>query len=114
MSAVLTRAATETVQVEAVTGIDAQGLPAYDSPVAIQARVVRHDTVDPAGTRLGNGDLVQGIATLWVDGAAASLVALHDRVTLADETTGIVGDRIEARTLKGTLDHLTLTLRAVI
>jgi len=71
---------------EVLTGVDGQGAPTYDTPVAIQARAVRENKVvdGPDGTRIMT-DLM-----LYVPGTEAVLPNSQDRVGLGTETFIVV------------------------
>jgi len=71
----------ETVQVEVRTGVDGQGMPAYDSPVDIDVRLTRQDRV----VMRPDGTYMQLELTVWVPADAAVLPNEHDRLTYGGE-----------------------------
>jgi hypothetical protein len=97
----------ETVQSQAPSGVDGQGLPSYAVAVPIKARVVRTEKVE----RQPDGSNVAVLAELWID-ALQPVLPLEDyKLTLIDGLVGIVMERKENRALNGTLDHIKLRLR---
>lgn len=101
------RTGTVVVEVEALTGVDGQGAPAYASPVEIDARVVHEHHV----LRRPTGTEIHTALTLWADGAQAGLPREEDRVALTDGSTFIVVERKDRRTLQNVLDHVRLRCR---
>jgi hypothetical protein len=98
----------EAVTIQALTGLDGQGKPAYGTGTVVQAHVERTRQV----IRTGTGSEVEIMATLWVDGAAAALPTSEGRVTLADGLVGIIMTRDEGRDLQANaLDHVVVQLR---
>lgn len=100
-------AALETFELEANNGMDDQGRPNYDSPIALEGRVVREDTV----ARLPNGAEVKSVVTVWLNGTELPLPTTDDRVTFADGLKGIVVERYDGKTLSGVLDHIRIKAR---
>jgi hypothetical protein len=108
VSVLLSRSATlETFEVEANNGTDDQGRPNYDSPVAIEGRVVREDTV----VMLGTGESVTSVVTVWVNGTETPLPTTDDRLTFADGLVGIVVEYHAGKTLNDVLDHVRVKAR---
>lgn len=98
----------ETVQLEVISGLDGQGMPSFDSPVDLEARVVREDAV----VRTPAGQDIKTTTTAWFDGEQDPLPNVDDRVTTADGSVGIVVERIDGKALqRGTLDHVRIRLR---
>lgn len=113
MSITLSRSAgLESISVESFTSVDGQGKPTYASAVVIQGRVVREDTKDAnSNVRMGSGQEVKTIATIWVNGTVVLLPKIDDRVTLADGLVGIVAEKKDGKKLRGALDHVRYRLR---
>ncbi len=84
MSVILDRHLTlETVGIEAHTGVDAQGAPAYDTSVDYDVRVVRQDKV----IITADGSKLRTQLTLWVPfDATVAFPDERDRVTLGGIT----------------------------
>ena len=98
----------ESVTWQARSGIDGQGKPSYASPgTVLQAHVERDQEV----IRLNNGVEVVIVATVWFDGATASLPVQEDRLVLSD-MTGIVVVRNEPADLQTRArDHVEVQVR---
>jgi hypothetical protein len=108
VSVILSReAALETFELEVNNGMDDQGKPNYDSPVAVDGRVVREDTV----VRMPSGAEVRSAVTAWIDGEEPKQPTTDDRVTFASGFVGIVIEVYEGRTLGGVLDHVRIKVR---
>jgi hypothetical protein len=97
----------EVVLLEQRTGVDDQGKPAFNSPVALEGRVVREQEV----VRTGVGADVKIVADVWLDGAQSPLPTTDDRVELEDGLVGIVVFRNDGRNVQSQLDHVSLRLR---
>lgn len=92
---------------QARTGVDGQGKPSYASPgTVLQTMVERDQEV----IRLGTGEEVVIVATLWFD-FAASLPTSNDRLVLSD-LTGIVVMRDQPTDLQtNSIDHVEVRIR---
>ncbi|KKL08631.1 hypothetical protein LCGC14_2573940 [marine sediment metagenome] len=69
--------ALETVSVEAFLTVDGQGLPTYDSPVDVDARVLQQTKLVVAA----DGSRIKTALSLWVPSGAALMPDEQDRVT---------------------------------
>lgn len=107
MSRILARKAKlETVTVEAFAGLDGQGAPSYASGVDIEARVVREDAVVIGS----DGSEERTTLTLYVPEGQSPMPVKQDRITVGG-TDYIVRETKEAKTLKGTVDHVRARCR---
>jgi hypothetical protein len=107
MIALSRTAVLETFELEVNNGMDDQGKPNYDSPVAVDGRVVREDSV----ARLPNGAEVRTSVTVWCNGTEPLLPTTDDRVSFSDGLVGIVVERVDGKTLSGVLDHVRIKAR---
>jgi hypothetical protein len=86
----------ETLTGEAFTGLDAQGMPAYDSPVEFDANVLEYDAAQfSRGAEfvvMPDGSRVVAPLTLYVLGDAPWVPSGQDRVTLPDYRRFIVAE----------------------
>ena len=96
----------ETVTLEALSGVDAQGKPTYGSPIAIKGRVVREDAL----VKLGGGSEVQTVVTVWID-AAQTQPADQDHLTFADGLVGVVVEVLQRKRIDGTADHTRVRVK---
>lgn len=96
----------ETVQVEEPTGIDAQGKPTYDSPVDIEARLVREDKM----TMKADGSYVQTNLTAWVPADETVLPDTRYRLTYSSETF-IVEHKKDVKNRNAVLVHRRIRCR---
>ena len=109
MSVLLKRAANlETIELEAHTGQDDQGVPTYESAVEIEGRVVRVDefVTNP------DGSVTRTPLMVWVDGDEV-LPDEEDRLTTRSKIF-IVKERVEVRRFRSpalALDHVKLKCR---
>jgi hypothetical protein len=106
------QASTEEVTLEVQVGIDGQGMPSYESPVTIDAHVVRLvEDLRDIQTRSGLATL-RSVATIYVDAHQEPVPAIDDRITTEDGLlTGVVIVREEVPSLSRGLDHVVLKIR---
>jgi hypothetical protein len=98
----------ETVTIERPSALDGQGLPSYDSPVAVLMFVLREQSV----VRQANGDEVQAIASMWCGADQPMLPQEQDRLVTSDGLTGIVIARQDGKSLQtGALDMVAVQVR---
>lgn len=104
------RMKTQEVDVEAFIKFDGTSKPSYDARGSIDARVVRTDDV----VKRSDGTEVRTQYTVHVDGSESYMPLWHDRLaftTLGENHTAIVEERVEGRTLSGTVSHVRLKCR---
>lgn len=97
----------EVISLEQMLTVSKQGKPSYDSPIDLDARVVREDAL----VKLGNGSEVRTTVTLWLEGSQTPLPRNQDRITTADGLVGIVVEVLQRKRLDGSLDHVRARLR---
>jgi hypothetical protein len=99
----------EDFTVEQAVGMDRQGKPTYDSPIAGECWVVREQHV----ARNGRGEEVQALATMYVDGEFTPMPNENDRIVIgSEELVAIIVSRVDVKELQsGALDHVELHLR---
>jgi hypothetical protein len=71
----------ETLPVEVFSSVDGQGKPTYDTPVDIEARVLRQDKF----VTLANGSQLRTQLTVWVPPDAIVIPGERDRLEWDDE-----------------------------
>lgn len=101
MSVILSRHLTlEEIQLEPFVSVDGQGLPAYSSPVDVDARAIRRTDF----IQMTDGSRIQTELTVWVPGTAATLPSEKDRITF-EGTTYIVAQIKDVKARDATLEH---------
>lgn len=107
MSVLLARHLTlQSISVEVLDGVNGQGLPSYDSPVDIDARVLRQDKMSVAGT----GSDVKTQLTVYVPNTESVIPNEQDRITF-EGSTYIVVEHKEVRLFSGVVSHTRLQCR---
>ena len=108
---------TETMELERFSGLDGQGLPAYEDAVEFKANVVEYDF---AASRRGrefavdvDGSRVRTPLNLWIHGTASVVPGEQDRVTRGGGRFVVVEKRVVQglRRLASEPDHYHLRCR---
>ncbi len=79
--ALLRHVTLETIEAEVFASVDGQGTPSYDSPMDVEARVLRQDKF----TATGDGSMLKTQLTLWIPASEATQPGEQDRITYEDE-----------------------------
>jgi len=99
----------ESVTWQAANGIDGQGKPTFVTPgTVLQAHVERNQEV----VRLGTGEEVRIVATLWFDAAQSTTLPTSDDKLVLSDMTGIVVMRDQSGPLQsGEVDHVEVMVK---
>ena len=107
----------ETIGLERYNGLDGQGLPAYATSVDFSANVLEYDVASIGSGRgaqfvtNSDGSITLTPLTLYVQGDESNVPNAEDRITLSDNRTFIVKEKITVHGLLYTRaqpDHFRL------